>query len=453
MIVIAGAGITGLAAAYELTRRRVPFRLFEASPRTGGLLVTERAGGFTIDGGADAMLAQKPAALDLCAEIGLGPRLMETRPPRTAYVLNGRRLYALPAGSILGLPTTLPSLATYDLLSPAARLRVALEPLMPRRARADESVGSFFRRRFGAAARDLIAAPLLGGIHAGDIETLSIVSLFPRLAEAEHASGKVLHTLKRTRRASAGGAFKAPQDGMGELVAALERQLPPGALQHDTPVTALGRRGAGWQVSVPGGAVAADAVILAVPAHTAARLLRPLDAPAAAICASVPYVSTVTVAAAFRRDHVQHPLAGSGFVVAPRRRTGRLTACTWVSSKWAHRAPPGHVLLRMFFGGAHDPDAVDLPDDELVAQALREVTPVLGVTAAPLLTRVYRWPRAGAQHIVGHGARMAELVERLHAHAGLLVAGSGFRAVGVPDCVADGRAAAAQAADYVRMTG
>ena len=452
MIVIAGAGITGLAAAYELTRRGVPFRLLEASGRTGGLLVTERVGGFTIDGGADSMLAQKPAALELCTELGLGPRLMETSPPRTAYVLKGRRLHALPSGSILGLPATLTALATYDLLSPAARLRLALEPLIPRRALADESVASFFRRRFGRAVADLVAAPLLGGIHAGDIETLSIASLFPRLAAAERAPGKVLHTLKRTRQSSGGGAFKAPRDGMGELVAALEGVLPPGALQRDTPVTALGRRGRGWQVSTRDTTIDADAVILAVPAYVAARLLDPLDPAAAAICATVPYVSTVTVAAAFRRADVRHPLAGSGFVTARGTRHGRLTACTWVSSKWAHRAPPDHVLLRMFLGGAHDPGAVDLPDDDLVGQAMREVAPVLSVTAAPLLTRVYRWPRAGAQHVVGHAARIASLQDRLRAQPGLLVAGSGFRGVGVPDCVADGRDAASRAADYVRMT-
>jgi len=184
VIIIIGAGITGLSAAYELTQRHVPFVLLEAGSKPGGLIRTEHEDGFTIELGADSMLVQKPAALKLCEELGLSARLMASRRPRTAFILRDGRLHALPSPSVLGIPTTLPALARYSLIDWRTRARIAMEPLVPARTYADESVASFFRRRFGAATVDLIAEPLLGGIHAGDVEQLSMPSLFPRFTAA-----------------------------------------------------------------------------------------------------------------------------------------------------------------------------------------------------------------------------------------------------------------------------
>lgn len=451
MITIIGAGITGLAAAYELARRQVPFRVVEASPRAGGLILTEHVDGFTIDAGPDSLLVQKPAALQLCTELGLAGRLIRSTPPRTAFVLKRGRLHALPSPSVLGIPTTAAGLAGYDLLSWPARGRVALEPLMLRRPRRDESVASFFRRRFGRAAVDLIAEPLLGGIHAGEIDRLSILSLFPRLVDAEHKPGKVLRTLAHDAPAPPEGLFRALRSGMGELVEALVARLPPGTLHLAARATSIERAGAGWRLTAGGQMLDSAAIIVTAPAHAAAPLLQAIDGTAARICETVPYVSTASVALGFRRADVSHPLAGSGFVVARRHNRMRLTACTWVSSKWEDRAPDGHVLLRAFVGGAHDPSAVDASERLLVDIAVRELTPVLGITGPPVLTRVYRWPIAGAQHNVGHRARMKGLVERLRALPGLFVAGSGYDSIGIPDCVSYGRRAAAAAADYVSI--
>ena len=192
-VIVIGGGITGLTAAYEIQRRGHRAIVLEASPRAGGLILTEHADGFTIEAGPDSLLASKPAAIDLARELGLEERMQTVRPPGGAFVLRGRTLYPLPRPALLGIPQTWRALAGYTLLSPAARLRLALEPLVPvRRDGGDESIGSFFRRRFGAAAIDLIAQPLLGGIHAGDIDTLSMRSLFPRLLDAERAHGSIL---------------------------------------------------------------------------------------------------------------------------------------------------------------------------------------------------------------------------------------------------------------------
>lgn len=459
MIAIIGAGITGLAAAYELTRRQVPFVLLEAAPRAGGLIHTEHVDGFTIEAGPDSVLAQKPAALELCEELGLGARVISTRPPRTAYVLKEGRLHALPSPSVLGIPTTWRAIRDYDLLPWSARARLALEPLVPRASLPDESVGAFFRRRFGAAAAELIAEPLLGGIHAGDIERLSIRSLFPRFVEAEERRGSVLASLFGSppyrdltpAQGSGNGAFRSLSSGMGELVAAIERRVPAGAIRYGAPAASLTRSGGEWRVVTPGHVVRSAAIVIAAPAHVAATLLLPIDERAARLCAEVPYVSTASVALAWPREAIAHPLSGSGFVVARRRSAVRITACTWVSSKWDGRAPAGMALLRAFIGGAHDPGAIDLPDDDLVMIAARDVGGVLGIVAAPALARVHRWRDAGAQHHVGQLDRVAAIEKRLAEHPGLFVAGSGFRSVGIPDCVADGRAAGAAAAGCATM--
>lgn len=213
----------------------------------------------------------------------------------------------------------------------------------------------------------------------------------------------------------------------------------------------LHRASRGWRITAGTDTIDAAAVILAVPAHAARALLADADPQASDLCGSVPYVSTASIALGFRRDDIAHPLAGSGFVVARRHQSSRITACTWVSSKWQSRAPEGHALLRAFAGGAHDPSAVDATDEALVEVALRDLSGVLGIKGAPVLTRVYRSRNAGAQHTVGHRARMDALRHRLAILRGLYVAGSGYDAVGIPDCVAQGRQVAAAAADYVRM--
>jgi protoporphyrinogen/coproporphyrinogen III oxidase len=453
VVIIIGAGISGLSAAYELATRRVPFVLLEASDRTGGLIRTERTDGYTIDAGADSILASKPAAIQLCEELGLGPRLMASTPPRTAYVHARGRLHALPSPSVFGIPTTWAGMATYELLPMSARVRLAWNVARgagspPAEGEMDESVAEFYRRRFGPATVGLVAEPLLGGIHAGDVEKLSVAAVAPRLAAASRLR---LAGERSSTTAGADGLFKALRGGMGELVAAIESRLPAGSVRVNSPVHAVARAGGAWQIASDAGRLDARAVIVAAPAHAAAGLLASTDAAVAALCAEVPYVSTVSVALAWPRASVQHPLRGSGFVVAQAHSKLRITACTWVSSKWEDRAPEGMVLLRAFLGGAADEAAVDLSDDALVEIATSDVSKVLRASGAPHFARVQRWRRAGAQHNVGHAARLSKLAHRIDALPGLFVAGSGFRSIGVPDCVADGRAAAVQAARYIAL--
>jgi oxygen-dependent protoporphyrinogen oxidase len=441
VVTIVGAGITGLTAAYELQKRGLTPLVLEAAARPGGLIHTDHIGGCTIEAGPDSVLATKPAALDLARELGLGDQVLQVRTPG-AFVLRGRRLYRLPSPSLLGLPLTWRALLSYDLLPWPARVRLARAIFLSGSASVsdpvsagtktdadtDISVAEFFRSRFGPTTVDLIAQPLLGGIHAGDIEQLSMASLFPRLlADARPGTDAV-------RRRSAPGAspFRTLRGGMATLVLALESALPPGTVRYNTPARDI----------------SGAPTIIAAPAYVAAALLDPIDRDAAALCTRVPYVSTASIALAWPRRDVPHPLDGTGFVVARRHSDVRITACTWVSSKWMDRAPDDTALLRAFIGGSHDPGVVELGDEEIVAIARRDLGAVLGIRAAPSLARVYRWRRMGAQHTVGHLQRVAEIERRL-APRGIFVAGSGFRSVGIPDCVADARRVANAAADFL----
>ena len=451
-VAVIGAGITGLTTAYELTRRGRSVAVFEASPRAGGLIRTERTAGFTIEAGPDSILESKPAGLALVRDLDLEHDVLRVRTPG-AFVLRGHRLYRLPSPSLLGLPLTRRALAGYELLPWPARVRLAREPRVPpRQSDEDESVASFFRRRFGPETVDLIAQPLLGGIHAGDIEQLSMQSLFPRLVELERTEGSVLGkkvtaTFFREKRGQPSTSpFISLRGGMATLVEALLRALPAGTVHYDSPIERLERHAAGWAVTANGARHDVGAIVLAVPAPVAGRLLRPIDEEAAALCGQVPYVSTASVVLAWPRASVAHPLDGTGFVVARRHSDVRITAATWVSAKWEARAPEDTVLVRAFLGGQHDPGVVDLPDEAMVQHVRRDLASVMGIAAAPTLARVFRWVNAGAQHTVGHLQRVDEIDRRLRALGGLFAAGSGFRSVGIPDCIADARRVAAAAA-------
>ena len=456
-VIIVGAGIAGLATAYELRRRSVPFLLLEGGSRAGGVILSEEVDGFVLDGGPDALLIQKPDGIRLCEELGLGDRLVPTKLPRLAYIQRGGELHPLPAASVLGIPTQWGPFIRTRLFSWPGKLRMGLELFVPRRTDdGDESIGAFMTRRFGREAATYLAEPLLAGIHAGDVDRLSIRALFPRFVEAERTHGSLLKAF-RPKPASRNppsairnseGAFKSLPGGLSELVRALVKALPADSIRLNTPVTRV--TGAGpYRVEIENGLpIEARAVVLAAPAFATSALTRDFDAELSRACGEIPYASAATIALAFRRDQIAHPLNGSGFVVPRVERTG-IMAGSWLSSKWPHRAPEGSVLLRTFVGGARDPHALEQSDRELVDLSMRALRPLVGITGDPLFTRVFRWNRANAQHEVGHLDRLAAIDRAVARHPGLYVTGSGFRGTGIPDCVADGRATAGQAADWL----
>lgn len=460
-VAVVGGGIAGLAAAYELSRRHVSFVVLERAPRAGGVIFSEAIDGFIIDGGPDSLLIQKPEAIALCREIGLGDRLVSTKPPRIAYIQRGGKLHALPTASVLGIPTRIvPSVMT-TLFSWPGKLRMGAELFVAaKRDEADESIGAFMRRRFGDEAVTYLAEPLLAGIHAGDVERLSVCALFPRLVDAEREHGSLLRAFRirnpirdpirnpPSAIRSPDGAFRSLPGGLSEMVAALVDAVGPEQVRLNTGVDAITGRGPFVVRTSTGEAIDATAIVIATPAYAAAPLLRDRDEELARLAGEIPYASAATVALAFRREQVRHPLTGSGFVVPRVEGTGILAA-SWLSSKWPNRAPEDRVLMRTFLGGARDPQALDRPDTELVRTSMAALRPLLGIDGEPLFTKIYRWDRGNAQHEVGHLERMAQIERALGRHPGLFVTGSGFRGVGIPDCVADGRKTGASAAGWL----
>jgi oxygen-dependent protoporphyrinogen oxidase len=282
----------------------------------------------------------------------------------------------------------------------------------------------------------------------GEADELQTRGLSLRVLEAERTSGSVIRAFRALHvKASPRGAFVSLPGGTGELIDALVAALQPGTVACSTQVTEVRRAGT-FVVGTPDGSIQARAVILATPAYVTASLLRGVDTGLAGLCDKVPYASTATVAFGYRREQVADPLRGSGFVV-PRVERCALLAATWVTSKWPGRAPEGHVLLRAFLGGGRDPQRLERSDEELVADARDELARLLGITGEPLFARLFRWTRQSPQYEVGHLERIAAIDERLSAISGLYVTGSGFHAIGIPDCIADGRETAARAAAFL----
>jgi len=451
-VLILGGGIAGLATAFELQQQKIPFLLLEAGARVGGVVFSEEVDGFTIDGGPDALLIQKQDGIKLCQELGLGTRLVPTKLPRLAYVQRAGRLHALPAASVMGIPTQWGPFIKTGLFTWPGKLRMGMEMFIPKRTETgDESIGSFMRRRFGNEAVDYLAEPLLAGIHAGDVDRLSIRALFPRFTETEQRFGSLLRAFRSQPRhaPSKDGAFKSLPGGLGEMITALEQALPADSIRKNTRVTSVSFDGALYRVETASGErFSARTVVAATPAFVSATTLRAVAPIVAQRCGEIPYASAATVAMAFNHEAVSHPLNGSGWVVPKIEKTG-IMAGTWLSSKWPGRAPEGKVLLRAFFGGARDPKALEKTDAELVATALAAMRPLIGIQGDPIFTRIYRWENANAQHEVGHLDRVAAISQDLRAHPGLFITGSGFRGVGIPDCVADARTTARQVSAWL----
>lgn len=474
-IVIIGGGIAGLATAYELQERAraaampIQVSLVEAEQRFGGVICTEHADGFIIEGGPDSVLAQKPWAVDLAQRLGLADQIMGTNPAqRKTYVLYRGRLHELPEGLTLMIPTRLKPLIRTSLLSPWGKARAALDLLMrPRERDGDVALGAFVRQHLGREAFERIVEPLMAGIYAGDGEQLSLKATFPRLLELEREHGSLIRGLLARRpaltpgpsptlRGRGGGegfhrwsGFVTLRQGLGQLVEALVAHLDQVELHTGQPVqrlrprTADGWRWPGYEIALADGRVLpADAVVLATPAYVAADLLAEL-APGLAQCLrAIPYVSTATVSLAFRRNDIHRPLDGYGFVV-PRLENRPLLACTWTSSKFPHRAPEGFVLLRCFLGRAGQEEVVWLDDEALLRLIQAELYDLLGIQAEPSLVRIFRWPRAMPQYVLGHLERLEAIRAHLARLPGLYLTGSAYGGVGLPDGIRAGAETAA----------
>lgn len=461
-IAVIGGGITGLAAGHALGTAGVDLdvTVLEQSGRLGGKILTDRIDGYTVEGGPDSFLSVKQRGVGLSRELGLEDHFV--RPVEAnagAFVLNRGRLVRLPEGLTGLVPSRLGPMFRTPLLSPAAKVRVAMElALKPKPGDEDESLGEFIERRFGRQVYDRMIEPLMAGIYAGDGRQLSLAATFPQLRETERTHGGILRGALATKRELARrGQGNGPKRGflsfargMDELVNRLGASLRNngGTIETGADVRSImpSLDDAGFRVEVITGGQRRlrtfDAVIVATPAWRAADLVRPLVPGAAEALAGIPHVSNALVAMGFDASRFPRRLRGYGYVV-PRAENRAVMAMTWVSSKWPDRAPEGKVLVRAFIGRSGQEQLLAGDDASLIAIAGREVEDVLEVAGEPELTRVYRWERSMPQYNLGHLQRVETIRAECGTIPGFEIAGNMLRGVGIPDCIASGEQAAA----------
>jgi oxygen-dependent protoporphyrinogen oxidase len=459
-VAIIGGGISGLSAAFRLEQARrggadVRYTLFESSDRLGGVMRTERVEGCLIEAGPDSFLSEKQSAAELCRELGIANQLVGSNDAhRRTYILVKGRLVEMPDGLQFMVPTKLWPTVSTPLFSWATKLRMAREFFAgPHTSNGDESAAAFVERHFGAEVVDRLADPLLAGVYGGSAERLSVRAVLPRFLDMEARYGSLSRAmLAAMKKRPANGArpiFTSMKDGMQQLVDAVVAQLDPDSLRTSARIEALGREGGDWVVLGQDSTAARfDRVIVATPAYIAGGLLRSVEPCLASLLCEINYSSSVTVALGYAAAGFDGRGArredGFGFLV-PRSEGKRLLACTFVHNKFPHRTPEDRLLLRVFLGGSHDPEVLQIPDEEILRTVRVELRQILGLTAEPIFSRVYRWERSMAQYEVGHLERMAE-IERLCAGLpGLALAGNAYRGIGVPDCIKSGLDAAAEA--------
>lgn len=437
--VIIGGGISGLSAAYDLARSGIHYTIVEKRPRLGGVIETQRLGGCVLEGGPDSFLSQKPEALALIQELGLGDKVIGSNDQtRITYILRHGRLVRLPEGVQMIAPSRAWPMAKTSLVGWGTKLRMAVEMFRRPRRYPDRSVADFVIDHFGRETLDYLAEPLLAGVYGGDPGELSIVSVLPRFAEMEAKHGSLVRAVLKSRGRGSGGAlFRTLDGGLGMLV----DKLSENACFHRGEAEAIERDVDGFRVRVDGDWMRAQHVILACPAWSASALVSPLDPALSARLAEIPYTSSATVSLGYRAAEFDGRRAGHGFLI-PKKERRRMAACTFVTEKFSGRGPADRMVLRCFFGGAGDEAALNQSDESIEDMARDELRRILGLTATPVFRWVSRWPRSMAQYTVGHADRWKEIQSRTTAIPGIYLAGNGYTGIGIPDCIRMGREAA-----------
>ncbi len=448
-VVIIGGGISGLSAAYYLGKAGISSTLIERQPQLGGVITTSVVEDCVIEGGPDSFLAAKPWATNLIREIGLADDLIGSNDHlRVTYIVKKGRLVPLPDGLMMMVPTKILPMVTTRLLGWPTKLRMGLE--LFRRSRGvpgtDRSVADFIRDHYGTETVQYLAEPLLAGVYGGSPEELSVTSVLARFVELETKYGSLtrgmLAEMKRVSKTGKHGAlFRTLKGGLGQLVERLTRSIESSTTIVRGVAESVDQTPGGFLVRVGGQWLAASHIVLACQAYQAGSLVRGMDSRLAELLDSVPYSSSMTVSLGYRRGEFAHPLKGFGFLV-PRKERERLIACTWVGTKFSHRVPETHVMLRCFLGGSADAGILEESDETVIDCVRGELRKLMGVTESPSFTRINRWPRSMAQYTVGHPMRVREIEARAAGIAGLHLAGNAYHGIGIPDCVRTGKLAA-----------
>lgn len=458
---VIGGGISGLSTAYFLLRElsatgretSPKVKLIESASRIGGSLGSEEIDGFLFERGPNGMLDNAPDTLDLISTLGLEKKKLLARPRSSnRFLMRKGKLRPLPRGPGAFLFS--------NLLSLGGRLRLLLEPFRPRgRGAADESIAEFGRRRLGQEAVDVLLDPLVTGIYAGDVQSLSMKSCFPRLAGLEQEYGSLVRGMIRSRKkkspaAGAASPFSATlqsfEGGLETFSTTLGDEIGD-RIDTGCRAESVGPCAGGWRVSFAGGRQeTARTLVLALPACRAAGLFSGAQSALGKELATIRYSSVAVVCLGYRAEDVESTLDGYGFLV-PASEGLQTLGMIWTSSIYPEHAPGGHVSLRAMLGGSRFPGILSKTDEELVELVERETGDALGFRGPSVVSRVFRYEQAIPQYEVGHQARLEGIEKLLNALPGLFLTGNSYRGVSVNDCLREGRRTAGRVSSFLEQ--
>lgn len=464
-VVIAGAGLSGLSTAYTLEQLateqnlELEVTIVEKELRCGGKIWSIRDHGYLCEWGPNGFLDNKPATLELCNQLGLNDALQRSNDnARKRFVYADKQLHQLPENALMFFRS--------ELLSWFGKMRLVGEIMVPQKKDdKDETLADFGRRRLGAEALDKLIAPMAGGIFAGDPETMSVKSCFPRIVELEQQHGGLLRAMLKLARkkrqdkkagqqvasaAGPGGVLTSFDDGIQVLVERLREQISARSITG-TEVRAIHRSDdARYKVELEDGSTLdADVVVSAVPAYAAATIFAGLEPAAARLLAEIPYAPMNVVCFGYSAADLDYDLNGFGYLI-PRQEHCSVLGTLWDSSIFSCRADEGKVLLRSMMGGATNPTAIDLTDEQVQILVQADLKRIMGITAAPEFVRIFRHERAIPQYVTGHAQRLTEIRDALEAHPGIVLTGNAYAGIGLNDCVSNGRKAAQQAFEALK---
>ncbi|ARJ26701.1 protoporphyrinogen oxidase [Staphylococcus lugdunensis] len=454
-IAIVGAGITGLSSAYYLNKQDadLDITVFEAANRPGGKIQTYRQDGYTIELGPESYLGRKTIMTDIAHEIGLGQDLITNRTGKS-YIFAKNKLYPIPGGAIMGIPTDIKPFVKTKLISPLGKLRAGLDLfkkpiIMPNN---DISVGQFFRQRLGDEVLEHLIEPLIGGIYGTDIDRLSLMSTFPEFKEREEQYGSLIKGMKYEKEqrikkrelypGSPKGQFKQFRHGLSSFIEALADFIKQKGvkIEYHTPIKDILVSQKSYQLITEENKVDFDAIIVTTPHQTFMNWFS--HDPAFDYFKHMDATSVATIVMAFDESNIENTYDGTGFVIA-RTSDTHITACTWTSKKWPFTTPEGKVLIRAYIGKPGDTVVADHTDDELVSMARKDLTKMMTFKGEPDFTIVNRLEKSMPQYHVGHIKNIHEIQSHIkRTYPRLRITGAPFEAVGLPDCISQAKKAA-----------
>lgn len=455
--IIVGGGISGLAAAYLLREQareaglEIDVTLLEKEQRTGGKIWSIKADGYLCEWGPNGFLDNKPQTLELCHDLKADPQLLRSND-------NARKRFIFSNGVLNRLPENGPSFLKSSLISWPGKLRLAMEPFIPQyRGGEDETLAAFGRRRLGEEALNKLIAPMVSGIFAGDPETMSLKSCFPRIAELEAEYGGLIKAMIRLAKkkkadiaagkavasaAGPGGVLTSFSGGIQTLTDILAAELGMPVIRSGESVVRVEKgESVPWRVITDRGEYSADAVIMATPAYATAGFLDGVDAGISGVLRQIPYATMTVVCFGYEKERISYDLNGFGYL-APKQEKLSTLGTLWDSSIFAGRAPEGKVLLRSMMGGACFPQYIKLSDAEVEKRVRDDLERTMGITAPPSFIRIFRHEKAIPQYTAGHGKRLEALAGLAARHPGLVLTGNSYRGIGLNDCVAAAHRAA-----------